>query len=281
MELKGKLCNPSLRNLELLIFLTFGWVSCLCLPVRGWPVLFCRDIIQFRPLATAVRCEMMAPRTWRAGRGRWAPRQVIFLALFPLFLQPCSYRYLNWTSGDRRCLDSSGNTGAEPSCCCSLETLAGGIRSSFVKAVVHSMSICALSWFRKGCSPWSLAPGAACCTEPFPSLCLLMADPAVLLWLQGVQSLSYCWAVAFHPLSFFKKLTFFTVILVWYCCLAIPPVKTTKQSPSLPAAFTYCKLSQSSSLGWESFVACIFKNHYNLFFLFFLLGSGSKTLLVL
>lgn len=57
-------------------------------------MLFCRDSTQFRPLPTAVRWEVMAPRTWHAGRGRWAPRQVTLLALFPLFLQPCSHRYL-------------------------------------------------------------------------------------------------------------------------------------------------------------------------------------------
>lgn len=94
MELKGKPCNPSLRNLELVVFLTFGQVCCLCLPVRGRSMLFCRDSTQFRPLPTAVRWEVMAPRTWHAGRGRWAPRQVTLLALFPLFLQPCSHRYL-------------------------------------------------------------------------------------------------------------------------------------------------------------------------------------------
>lgn len=231
---------------------------------------FCRDSTQFSPLATAVRCEVTAPKIWHAGRGRWAPRQVTILALFPLFLQPCSHSYLTefleiggaWTpleilglnhvkEEDKResvkLLLLTGDTGRaykEP------------IRESCGTQPVH----CALSWFRQGCSSWPLAPGAACCTEPFPSLCLLMADPAVLLWMEGVQSPSYCWEVVFHPLYFLTSS--FSSQSFWYniAALLVPlsPVKTTKQFPSLPAAFTYCKLSQSSSLGWESFVACVF-----------------------
>lgn len=49
-------------------------------------MLFCRDSIQFRPLATAVRCEVMAPRTWHAGKRKMGSKVSDISGLVPLIL---------------------------------------------------------------------------------------------------------------------------------------------------------------------------------------------------
>lgn len=170
-------------------------------PVRGQSILFCRDSIQFRPLPTAVRWEVI-PRTWQAGSRRWAPRQVTFLALFLLFLKPCSHRYLTEFLEIRGVLipleilrvnhlkeeDKRGFI--------KLLFLTGDTSRKYKELICESCGTqhVHLCFVLIQARMFSLTSGlwAACCTEPFPSLCLLMADPAVLLWLEGVQSLSYC-----------------------------------------------------------------------------------------